>query len=75
MEEDTTPKTVWTGGELEAGKHGNSLVKLIVGREFPFPKSLYAVKRCIELVVRNRPNALISISSPARGPHITRPPS
>lgn len=58
-EEETTPKTVWTGGDLEAGKHGASLVKAVVGREFPFPKSVYAVQKCIELVVGDRPNAVV----------------
>jgi adenine-specific DNA-methyltransferase len=58
-EEITVPKTVWTGGDFEAGKHGASLVKMIVEREFPFPKSLYAVKKCIELVVGDRPNAIV----------------
>ena len=58
-EEDKISKTVWTGGDLEAGKNGASLVKNILGKEFPFPKSLYAVKYCIELVTGNRPNALI----------------
>ena len=43
-EEDSTPKTVWTGGDLEAGKHGASLVRTIIQKEFPYPKSLYATK-------------------------------
>lgn len=58
-EEDSVYKTVWTGSEFEAGKHGNSLVKSIVGNEFPFPKSVYAVKRTLETIVLNRPDALI----------------
>ena len=52
-------KTVWTGGDLDAGKYGTTLVKDILGTEFPFPKSLYATARCLETVVLNRPNALI----------------
>lgn len=51
--------TVWTGTEFDAATHGSSLVQEITGIRFPFPKSLYAVKRAIELVVKNRPNALI----------------
>ena len=58
-EENTTPKTVWTESELEAGKHGASLTKAILGYDFPFPKSVYAVKKCIELDVRGRPEALV----------------
>lgn len=52
-------KTVWTGGELDAGKYGTSLVREILGIEFPFPKSVYATAKCIETIVFNRPNALI----------------
>ncbi len=52
-------KTVWKGGELDAGKYGTSLVRDILGIEFPFPKSLYATARCLETIVLSRPNALI----------------
>jgi adenine-specific DNA-methyltransferase len=52
-------KTVWTGGELDAGKYGTTLVKDIVGQEFPFPKSLLATMHCIGTVVRDRKNAII----------------
>ncbi len=58
-EEDSVPKTVWSGGELEAGKYGASLVKTIVGNDFPFPKSLYAVHRCLSITTKEKPNALI----------------
>jgi adenine-specific DNA-methyltransferase len=58
-EESSVPKTVWTDKWCEAGKHGASLVKQIVGKEFPFPKSVYAVQKCIELVTRERGNALV----------------
>jgi len=52
-------KTVWTGGELDAGKYGTTLVKEIIGQEFPFPKSLYATMNCIGSIARSRKNALI----------------
>jgi adenine-specific DNA-methyltransferase len=59
-EEDTVPKTVWVDPSFEAGKHGASLVKSILGgREFPFPKSLYTVTRSLEVVTSKRNNALI----------------
>jgi len=58
-EESTVPKTVWTDKWCEAGKHGASLVKQIVGKEFPFPKSVYAVQRCIELITQERANPLV----------------
>ncbi|RJR23834.1 site-specific DNA-methyltransferase [Candidatus Microgenomates bacterium] len=52
-------KTVWTGGDLDAGKYGTSLVKEIIGKEFPFPKSLYATAKCLETVVYKKENATI----------------
>ncbi len=52
-------KTVWTGGDLDAGKYGTTLVKDITGVEFPFPKSLLATLRCLESVVYTRTNALV----------------
>lgn len=52
-------KTVWIGGELDAGKYGTTLVKDIIEEEFPFPKSVYAVKKCLETVARSRTGALI----------------
>ncbi len=56
-QEDTTTKTVWTETELEAGRHGATLVKSIIGKDFPFPKSIHTVRKCLELVIGNRPNA------------------
>lgn len=58
-QEDTTPKTVWTDSELEAGRNGATLVKAITGVDFPYPKSIYTVKRCLELVLRTRPKATV----------------
>jgi adenine-specific DNA-methyltransferase len=58
-QEDSTPKTVWTDSEFEAGRNGATLVKTITGLDFPFPKSLYNVKRCLELIIGNRPNATV----------------
>ena len=58
-QEDTLPKTVWTDSDLEAGRNGASLVKAITGKDFPFPKSIFTVMRCIQLIVGNRPNAVV----------------
>ena len=52
-------KTVWRGGEFDAGKYGTSLVRDLLGIEFPYPKSLYATARCLETVIYDRPNALV----------------
>jgi adenine-specific DNA-methyltransferase len=58
-EEETVPKTVWAEKRFEAGKYGASLVKEIVQRPFPFPKSVYTVQQCLDLVLRNRDKAVI----------------
>lgn len=58
-EEDTTPKTVWTDSDLEAGRNGATLVKAITGADFPYPKSIFTVKKCIELILKGRPNAVV----------------
>lgn len=52
-------KTVWTGGDLDAGKYGTTLVKNMIGVEFPFPKSLFATAKCLETVIHSRKNALV----------------
>jgi adenine-specific DNA-methyltransferase len=56
---EQTYKSVWTGSEYDAGAYGSSLVKLILNHEFPFPKSLYAVKDCLKSVVGNKKDAVI----------------
>jgi len=58
-QEDTTPKTVWTESDLEAGRNGASLVKALTGADFPFPKSIYTVVKCLRLVILKRPNAVV----------------
>ena len=48
--EQTVPKTVWTGGEFDAGKYGNTLLIDMIGQKiFDFPKSLHLVKRCLHI--------------------------
>jgi adenine-specific DNA-methyltransferase len=55
------PRTVWWHPSHDAGAHGSSLLNLMLGERaaFPFPKSVYAVRDCLKLIVGNRPNALI----------------
>ena len=52
-------QTVWTGSEYDAGAYGSTLVKRIVGREFPFPKSIYAVEDCLKSVIKSKQNAIV----------------
>ena len=52
--EQTVPKTVWKGGEYDAGKYGNSLLINLLGQKiFDFPKSINLVKKCIYLSTFN----------------------
>jgi len=52
-------QSVWIGSEYDAGAYGGSLVRDIVGQQFPFPKSLYAVKDCLNAIIRNNKNAVV----------------
>lgn len=51
--EQTVPKTVWSGGEFDAGNYGNSLLIDMLGeKRFDFPKSIHLVKKCISLATK-----------------------
>ena len=53
-------KTVWNQPSHDAGTHGSSLVKkMLGGRVFPFPKSLYAVEDTIRFFVKDKSNAVV----------------
>ena len=54
-------RTTWWRTSHDAGTHGTSLLSRLLGTQspFPFPKSLYAVRDCLEAVVKDRPDALI----------------
>jgi adenine-specific DNA-methyltransferase len=54
-------KTVWWERRHDAGAHGSDLLTAYLGEAglFPFPKSVYAVRDCLDAVVRDRPDALI----------------
>lgn len=42
-------KSVWTNPKFDGSTYGTELLTSIIGQnDFPFPKSLYAVKECIE---------------------------
>lgn len=54
------PLTVWNRVSHSAAEHGTGIIKrLIPGRKFPFPKSLYAVEDSLRFFVANKPNAII----------------
>lgn len=54
-------KTVWWEKRHDSGTHGTTLLQNLLGRTrtFSYPKSLYLVRDTLDLVVRDRPEALI----------------
>lgn len=53
-------KTMWTATSNSATEFGSSLLnKIIPGRKFPFPKSLYAVEDALRPYVLDKPEAVI----------------
>lgn len=54
-------KSVWWEKRHDAGMSGSELLSAYLGEaaQFPFPKSVYAVRDCLDAVVRGRPDALI----------------
>lgn len=56
----TVPKTVWNGGEYDAGNYGNTLLINILGsKQFDFPKSINLVKRCVYLATSSCKNSSV----------------
>ncbi|CAM3854941.1 DNA methyltransferase [Mesobacillus thioparans] len=56
----TVPKTVWSGGEYDAGNYGNTLLINMLGKKlFDFPKSINTVKRSISLSTLNENKDII----------------
>lgn len=56
----TAPRSVWTTGAHDAGLYGSSMVSaLLPRRNFPFPKSLYAVEDALRFFVAPKPNAVV----------------
>ena len=54
------PKTQWCRSEHSAADHGSSLLRrLIPGRKFPYPKSLYAVEDTLRFAVGDNRKALV----------------
>lgn len=58
--EITIPKTVWSGGEYDAGKYGNTLLIDMLGEKiFDFPKSINLVEKCIGLTTSANRNHVV----------------
>lgn len=55
-----TPTTQWSRKPHDAYRNGTTLISnMLCDSRFTFPKSLYAVKDCLQLFTNNKPNALI----------------
>lgn len=58
-DKEIPPTTNWQKPSHDAQWYGSNLIKPILGSRFSYPKSLYAVKDCLDYCVRYKPNALI----------------
>lgn len=55
-----SPGTLWNMVSHSASEHGAGLLKRIIpGRRFPYPKSLYAVEDCLRFVLAKNKQAII----------------
>jgi len=53
-------KSVWTGPKYDGSTYGSELLTEIIGEnDFPYPKSLYAVKECIEAATREKDSVIV----------------
>lgn len=54
------PTTQWDSAVYDAKIYGTGInAMLMPDRVFPFPKSVYAVEDCLQILLSNKPNALI----------------
>lgn len=54
-----TAGTSWNIASHNASRNGTELLKKFIGKRFPFPKSLYAVRDCIRFFIADKPNAVV----------------
>lgn len=56
----SAPRTVWDNVSNSASEHGSMLLRAIIpGRNFPFPKALYAVEDVLRLFVEENTTATV----------------
>lgn len=53
------PRTVWVGQKYDASTFGSKIVSGLTGTQFPFPKSIYNTKDCLECVIKVKKNAIV----------------
>jgi adenine-specific DNA-methyltransferase len=59
LKEEDRYKTVWTHKKYDANEYGSELLNRIINVKFPFPKSLYNIKECLEAVVKSNKKAIV----------------
>lgn len=59
LKEEDRYKTVWVDKKYDANEYGSKLLNKIIDKEFPFPKSLYNVKECLDAVAKKNKKAVI----------------
>lgn len=58
-DKDIPPTTNWQKPTHDAQWYGSNLIKPILGSRFSYPKSLYAVRDCLDYCLRDKKQALI----------------
>lgn len=60
-EQERQIKTVWHRSTHDSGVYGSSVLRNIIGNDvnFPFPKSIHAVRDALSAIVKNNKDALI----------------
>jgi adenine-specific DNA-methyltransferase len=53
------PTTNWNRASHDAQRYGTEVVKALIGRNFPYPKSLYAVEDCLSFFLLEKPEATL----------------
>ncbi len=53
------PKRVWNMTSHNAETGGTNLISALLGRRFPFPKSLYAIEDALLFFVKDKPDAIV----------------
>lgn len=57
--EEAKQRTIWNGKQLDANAYGTQIVGSLLGRKFPFPKSIYAVEDVLRALVGDKPDATV----------------
>lgn len=53
------PKRVWNVKSHNAETGGTNMISMLLGRRFPFPKSLYAVEDTLRFFIKDKPRATV----------------